>query len=285
MRIYNVVGYGLLASYLGLSAALAPPEIGPWAGLLVGSGYLLVVWLLAGVYLADVLHLGIAHGALEFRGWFVALVAVLNNTVGVYVDPIAWVNRHRHHHAYSDHPGDPNKLADDGFWKTLVLCLAPYPCASDFARDRIFKGWIFRALAHPAVAVASQFTSFGVLWALVGEWTYALTLWGSIRAFALWVNLVQNYWSHDRRFGSRRYHDEQDNAMNIGDWLPVTATFSACWQNNHHHHPQFLRLTHDESEYDFGLRTVRTLKALGVVKASPSGRRVPAGVALREVGL
>ena len=39
-----------------------------------------------------------------------------------------------------------------------------------------------------------------------------------------------------------------DNAMNIGDWLPVMATFSACWQNNHHlsspapHHARLRRV-------------------------------------------
>ena len=26
--------------------------------------------------------------------------------------------------------------------------------------------------------------------------------------------------------------------MNIGDWLPVIGTFSACLQNNHHHSPR-----------------------------------------------
>jgi hypothetical protein len=90
-------------------------------------------------------------------------------------------------------------------------------------------------VSSPAYAVFSQFASFGVVWLVFRDWKYSLVLWGGLRIFALWVNLIQNYWTHDRRFGTRRYNDAEDNAMNIGDWLPVMATFSACLQNNHHH--------------------------------------------------
>ena len=73
---------------------------------------------------------------------------------------------------------------------------------------------------------------------------------------------------------------KQDNAMNIGEWLPVTATFSACLQNNHHHYPTMLRLSHDESEYDFGFLTVRAMKSLGLVKATRKARKCPKDVPL-----
>jgi fatty-acid desaturase len=118
----------------------------------------------------------------------------------------------------------------------------------------------------------------------VRDWKFALALWLGVRVIALWVNMIQNYWSHDRRFGSRIYPDEGDNAMNLPEWLPVTATFSACLQNNHHHYPSFLRTSHDPEQYDFGLITVRWLKKLGLVKATRAGARLPAGVALDEVG-
>ena len=92
--------------------------------------------------------------------------------------------------------------------------------------------------------------------------------------------MMQNYWTHTRDFGYRRYHDEEDNAMNIGEWLPVTATFSACLQNNHHHYPRLLRLSHDESEYDFGFATVKLMKSLGLVQATKKGADLPADVPL-----
>ena len=72
--------------------------------------------------------------------------------------------------------------------------------------------------------------------------------------------------------------------MNIGEWLPVTATFSACFQNNHHHYPNLLRLSHADSEYDFGFITIRWLKALGVVTATPRGEFIPEDVKLSPAG-
>jgi fatty-acid desaturase len=108
-------------------------------------------------------------------------------------------------------------------------------------------------------------------------------MWIGTRIFALWVNMIQNYWTHDRRWGYRRYDDARDNAMNIGDWLPVTATFSACLQNNHHHSPSVLRLSHEESEYDFGFATVKAMKALGLVKATTRGGTLPSDMPLRSL--
>jgi fatty-acid desaturase len=114
----------------------------------------------------------------------------------------------------------------------------------------------------------------------VGDLKFALVMWVGTRIFAPWVNIIQNYWTHTREFGYRRYDDEHDNAMNIGEWLPVTATFSACLQNNHHHFPTLLRLSHHESEYDFGFLTVKAMKALGLVRASARGAILPNDVPL-----
>jgi stearoyl-CoA desaturase (delta-9 desaturase) len=283
MRVYNVAGYTLLILHALVSALLAPPQLGLVRGLVAGTLYLVFIWLVAGLYLPEILHMGIAHRAFEFKAWFVKSTTLLCNTIAIYVNPQAWVNRHRHHHAFSDRDGDPNKLGADGFWKTFYLCLFPYRCRFDLARDPIFETWPMRLASSPGFAVFSQFSSYAFVWALVSDWVYALGLWLSVRLVGLWTNMVQNYWTHDRRFGARRYHDD-DNAMNIGDWLPVTATFSACLQNNHHHHPQFLRLSHSVEEYDFGFRMARLMKSLGLVKASNTGGRLPAGLELNEVG-
>lgn len=166
----------------------------------------------------------------------------------------------------------------------MYLCVFPYRCKSNLAQDAIFKTLPFRLVSDPYFAVLSQFTSYGLLWLVVRDWKYALVLWCSVRVFALWINMVQNYWTHDRRFGTRRYDDEHDNAMNLSEWLPVTASFSASLQNNHHHFPHFLRTSHDPAEYDFGFMTVRAMKMLGLVRATNSGSQKPEGVLLREVG-
>jgi stearoyl-CoA desaturase (delta-9 desaturase) len=213
----------------------------------------------------------------------VKALTVVNNTLGVYINPVTWVNRHRLHHGFSDHPGDPNKLASDGFWRTMYLCLFPYECRTNMANDEILKSWPFRLVSNPVFSMIAQVFNFWLLWLLVDDLRFAAVAWLGTRAFALWIKMIQNYWTHDRRFGYRRYDDERDNAMNIGEWLPVTATFSACLQNNHHHSPGFLRLSHEESEYDFGFLTVKAMKALGLVKASDTGADLPADIPLTRV--
>jgi stearoyl-CoA desaturase (delta-9 desaturase) len=275
MKTYNLVGYSIVLAYLAGCVYFAPPHLGPWLGLVVGAAYFIVFWFVCGVYLADVLHMGIAHRALDYQEWFIGAVTVANNFLGLYVNPTAWVNRHRLHHKYSDHPGDPNKLGSDGFWGTMYRILAPYPCIENAATDAIFKTPVFRLVSNRYFAVFTQFFSLSLLWLLVRDLKFALMMWLGLRVFALWVNMIQNYWTHTREFGYRRYDDDQDNAMNIGEWFPVTSTFSACLQNNHHHYPSLLRLSHDKSEYDFGFLTVKAMKSLGLVKATTRGAVIP----------
>jgi hypothetical protein len=131
---------------LGVSrAAPSGPRLGPGDR----RAYLLFIWLLAGLYLPEILHMGLAHRALEFKGWFIKSTTLACNALAIYVEPRSWVNRHRHHHAFSDRDGDPNKLGVDGFWKTLYLCLFPYRCQFDMARDPIFESWPMRLVASP----------------------------------------------------------------------------------------------------------------------------------------
>jgi fatty-acid desaturase len=280
MKIYNIIGYSIIVLYMLGCLYFAPPEFGPWIGLLIGAVYFLFCWFLAGVYLADVLHLGIAHRSLDYQEWFMKVVTLTNNTFGLYFDPIGWVNRHRLHHKHSDHPGDPNKLSGDGFWRTMYLCVVPYKCTEDLTKDAILQSRSFRLVASNGYAIFSQVFSFSLLWLIARDLKFTLVMWIGMRIFALWVNMIQNYWTHTRAHGYRRYDDERDNAMNIGEWLPVTSTFSACYQNNHHHYPGLLRLTHDESEYDFGFATIKVMKSLGLVKATARGESLPEDVQL-----
>jgi fatty-acid desaturase len=279
MKIYNAIGYLIILLYMLACWYFAPVHLGLGKGLLIGAAYFLFCWFSAGVYLADVLHLGIAHRALDYKEWFIKAVTVVNNIFGIYVEPVSWVNRHRLHHKNADHDGDPNKLSGDGFWRTAYLCVLPYQCQENLAGDKILKSRTFRVVGNPMFAIVAQGFSFFLLWKLVESWKFALMMWLGMRIFAWWVNMIQNYWTHTRKFGYRRYHDD-DNAMNIGEWLPVTATFSACLQNNHHHYPSLLRLSHHKAEYDFGFLTVKAMKRLGLVKATPKGQIIPQDVPL-----
>ena len=138
MKIYNVTGYLIILVYMLACMYSAPGNLGPWTGLLIGAVYFIFCWFLGGLYLADLLHLGIAHRSLDYKEWFIKLVTVVNNTFAIYVDPIAWVNRHRLHHENADHDGDPNKLSSDGFWRTMYLLL-------------LLRRWSSRRLPLPIV--------------------------------------------------------------------------------------------------------------------------------------
>ena len=166
MKIYNVIGYLIILLYMLACMISAPAHLGPWMGLLIGGVYFIFCWFMGGLYLADVLHLGIAHRSLDYKEWFIKTVTVVNNVFALYVDPIAWVNRHRLHHKHADHAGDPNKLSGDGFWRTLYLCLMPYKCEANMATDDIFESWSFRLVSNPIYAVVSQVLNFGFLWLL-----------------------------------------------------------------------------------------------------------------------
>ena len=78
MKIYNLIGYLIILSYALASMYFAPAHLGPWTGLLIGGVYFIFCWFLGGLYLADVLHLGIAHRSLDYKEWFIKVVTVVN---------------------------------------------------------------------------------------------------------------------------------------------------------------------------------------------------------------
>ena len=88
MKIYNIAGWALVLAYALACMYFAPAAIGPWTGLLIGAAYALVCWLVGGVYLSCVIHMGIAHRALDYQEWFVKTITVVNNTFGVYINPV-----------------------------------------------------------------------------------------------------------------------------------------------------------------------------------------------------
>src|SRR5262245_56526557 len=167
MRIYNVSGWLLVVAYALACMYFAPPTIGPWLGLAIGAGYMIASWFVGGVYLSCVIHMGIAHRALDYQPWFLQRITVVHDTVGGYVNTVTGVSCHPRHHQFSAQPGDPNKLPADAFWRTLYLCLMPYECQVTMADDEILKSRPFRLVSHPLFSVVAQVVSFGFIWLLV----------------------------------------------------------------------------------------------------------------------
>ena len=109
--------------------------------------------------------------------------------------------------------------------------MAPFAAPLVPGADEIVGYPVRMALFTVFVVVSPAMTTNAgkgaALFALALVPVFALALWLGVRLVALWVNMIQNFWSHDRRFGSRIYAEDPDNAVNITEWLPVTATFSA----------------------------------------------------------
>jgi len=80
MKIYSLTGYLVIFFYLLACMYSAPTQLRPWTGILMGGAYLIFCWFMGGLYLADVLHLGIAHRSLDYKEWFIKAVTVVNNT-------------------------------------------------------------------------------------------------------------------------------------------------------------------------------------------------------------
>src|SRR5688500_19034778 len=220
--------------------------------------------MLCGLYLGNVVHMALAHRACDVKPWFLYVIMVLNNTIGCYLNLITWSNRHRLHHLYADSTKDPNKRVEDGFWVTFYRSQVPYPSVANTLSEPIFRTWPVRLFNNPVAMIVSAPVSYAIAWWMVGDWRLALVLWLGIRFIATYILWIQNFWAHDRRFGTRRYEDT-DHSMNIDNFLPVLLTFSACLQNNHHHSPRFIRLSHSKQEFDWGFQTLRVLHKLKLI--------------------
>lgn len=284
LRYYNFIGYVVVVIALAAGTFLFPWHGNYLASFGVTIAYYALVWFLAGIYLGNVVHVALAHRGMEVKPWFLYTIMILNNTIGCYLNLVSWSNRHRLHHLYSDRPGDPNKRPEDGFWLTFWRSQVPYPSIAEMTKEPIFHTWPVRLFNNWAYALFAQLSSFGLAWLVLGDWRLALTLWLGIRVIASYVHWIQNYWAHDKRYGTRR-HDDDDHAMNIDNWLPVLLTFSACLQNNHHHAPRFIRLSHSNREFDWGFVTLRWLYKLGLVTPTAAGLQIPDNAELTDVGL
>ena len=83
MKVYNAIGYSLIVLHVLAAGLTAPVHWGFLVGAIVGFLYLLVIWFLGGLYLSDVIHMGLAHKTLDYKPWFIKFVTLLNNTVGI----------------------------------------------------------------------------------------------------------------------------------------------------------------------------------------------------------
>jgi len=94
-----------------------------------------------------------------------------------------------------------------------------------FSRRQNFEVLDFPCGRESGFAIPAQALNFFLLWKLVGSLKFAGVMWVGIRIFSVWVNMIQTIGPTLEHLDYRRLYDEEDNAMNIGEWLPVTGDF------------------------------------------------------------
>ncbi len=170
-----------------------------------------------------------------------------------------WAANHRHHHKYSDQPGDIHSPVVGGFWwsqvgwiltndhkKTLwgdIRDMAKYPELRWLNRYHYLPGW-----------------ALGAALLYFGGWT--TLLWGFfVSTTLLWHGTFTiNSLSHI--IGRRRYETDDDSRNN---WVLALITMGEGWHNNHHHHMNSANQGFFWWEIDMSYMMLKFLSFFGVV--------------------
>ena len=205
------------------------------------------------------------------RGW--QFVFAVLGAAAMQRGPLWWAAHHRHHHAYSDQPGDAHSVRQDGFlWSHMGWFLARenFATRSHLVRD-LARYPELRWLDRYDVAVPGAM--FAGLWALgawlesthpaLGTGPWQLVVWGfCISTVVLFhATFVINSLAH--RWGTRRFETRDDSRNNF---LLALITFGEGWHNNHHRYPGSVRQGFYWWEIDLTWYALRLLAALGVVR-------------------
>ncbi len=225
-----------------------------WSGLLLAVAlyYVRMFFITAGY------HRYFSHRSYKTSRAFQLVLAVGGATC-TQKGPVWWAARHRHHHRYSDLPGDIHSPVRDGFWWSHMgwfmgddYTEADGVKAPDLAKYPELV-WLDRFMHVPPIALA-----VGLF--LAGGW-HAL-LWGFfVSTTLLWHGTFTiNSLSHV--FGSRRY-ETTDTSKNNG--LLALITMGEGWHNNHHHYQSSANQGFFWWEIDLSYWVLRGLSLFGLV--------------------
>jgi stearoyl-CoA desaturase (Delta-9 desaturase) len=177
-----------------------------------------------------------------------------------------WSAKHRHHHKFSDLPGDVHSPKQNGFWWSHIgwstsetSCGADYSKVPDLTRYPELR--FLDSLKHwPAIALA-------VVLLAVGGW-HAL-VWGFFASTVLLWHGTFTINSLSHIVGRRRYPTTDTSRNN---WALALITLGEGWHNNHHHYMSSANQGFRWYEIDI---SYYILKALSVVRVVWDVRKAP----------
>ena len=257
----------------GLVAAIVLSAAGQfrwWHPLLLLAMYFLV----GGLGVSVGFHRQFAHRSFATTRSLRVLLAALGSMAAQ--GPVAyWVAIHRHHHRFSDRPGDPHSpVSSDNHWLSrwgvffhghvgwfLRLDIPNPRCyAADVLRDpllayvnRTYLGWVAVGMALPACAAfAITRDPFDLA---------AGAIWGGLARICIVNNVTWAVNSVGHTAGKRVF-STSDNSRNHG--LLAILAWGEGWHNNHHQCPSSAKFGLRPTQIDVGWWMIRLLIALGL---------------------
>ena len=173
--------------------------------------------------------------------------------------PLWWSAHHRHHHRYSDQPGDLHSPGLQGFlWAHVGWIVAEQNDATDmkaipdFAKYPELR-WLNRWHLVPGITLAvALFLMGGLPWLVWGFFVSTVACWHA--------TFMINSLTH--MFGRRRYATKDDSRNSL---FFALVTFGEGWHNNHHYYQSSTRQGFFWWEIDLSYYVLRALAAAGLV--------------------
>lgn len=217
--------------------------------LALGAGW--VLWL-AGVYAS--LHRYSSHKCFTPKNNVVKFLLLLAGTLTSLGSNISWAAVHRKHHQYSDQPGDPHSIHNNGggFWNGLKIYFYYFPTylvsprlIKDLTNDRMHR-WFHRnyflVIAVYAMALALINPVYvGYFYALPALYCFTGISYITVTAHCTWIGKLIGY----------RNFEITDHTFNwrFGNWiLPGEGN-----HNNHHAQPGAARGDFSDRDIDTGM--------------------------------
>jgi len=228
----------------------------PFSWGLVGvcfATYAVRVFAITGAY-----HRYFSHRTYKTSRWFQFVLAWLGAS-SIQKGPLWWAAHHRHHHRFSDQPGDLHSPGLQGFlWAHIGWIMAEQNEATDFKAIQDFAKypelrWLNTWHLVPGITLAV------VLYLLGG---FPWLVWGFFVSTVLCWHATYMINSLTHMFGRRRYATKDDSRNNL---FFALLTFGEGWHNNHHYYQSSTRQGFFWWEIDVSYYILRALALVGLV--------------------
>ena len=186
--------------------------------------------------------------------------------------PVWWAAHHRHHHAYSDRPGDVHSPAQHGFLRShMGWFLTARGFQPDLRRVRdLLKfpelQWLDRFdIVVPVLFAVSMFGLGGLLQSIapeLGTSAGQMLIWGFFISTVACYHGTYTINSLSHVFGKQRYRTGDTSRNN---WLLALVTLGEGWHNNHHFYPSATRQGFYWWEIDITYYLLKLLNWMGII--------------------